>query len=94
MSRLIDADKVRTIIVDEMWNVDDLPHDEQQAVIKACYSIWERIEKRALIGDAIPIEWIMWVWRRNQSYDTQEDAWMRLGVLKMLRDWEKENEID
>ena len=41
---------------------------------------------------AIPVEWIMWDWRRNQPDDTQEDVWMRLGVLKMLRDWEKENE--
>lgn len=43
---------------------------------------------------AIPIDWIMWVWRRNQPDDTQEDVWMRLGVLKMIKDWEKENEAD
>lgn len=42
--------------------------------------------------EAIPIEWIMWHWRRSQPDDTQEDAWMKLGVLKMLRDWKKENE--
>ena len=46
----------------------------------------------APIVKAIPIDWIMWVWRRNQPDDTQEDVWMRLGVLKMLNDWEKENE--
>ena len=42
----------------------------------------------------IPVEWIMREWRRNQPNDTQEDVWMRLGVLKMLKDWEKENEAD
>ena len=86
MSRPIDADKVRTIIVDEMWNVDDLPHDEQQAVIKACYSIWERIEKRAPIVDAIPKEWIKnWLSKLKNIYDD--------SVYQMLDDWEKENEI-
>lgn len=49
------------------------------------------IESQPVV-DAIPIEWIMWDWRRNQPDDTQEDAWMRLGVQKMLADWEKENE--
>lgn len=56
MARLIDADKVYTIIVDEMWDADDLPHDEQQAVLSACRSIKGRIEKRARIVDAIPID--------------------------------------
>ena len=56
MARLIDADKVYTIIVDEMWDADDLPHDEQQAVLSACRSIKGRIEKRAQVVDAIPID--------------------------------------
>ena len=43
---------------------------------------------------AIPVAWIMWDWRKKQPNDTQEDEWMRLGVLKMLRDWEKENDRD
>ena len=44
------------------------------------------------LQNSIPIEWIMWKWRRDQPDDTQEEAWMRLGVLKMLRDWRAENE--
>ena len=90
MSRLIDADKVRTIIVDEMWNVDDLPHDEQQAVIKACYSIWERIEKRALIGDAIPIEYM-----KQWANDRLRENWFADHpsiIARLIVDWEKENE--
>ena len=89
MSRIVDADKVRTIIVDEMWNVDDLPHDEQQAVIKACYSIWERIEKRARTEKVIPVEWIEKKCRELYEHLYLDES---LGVQMLLRDWEKENQ--
>lgn len=57
---------------------------------KKCYIAHE--EAIEFLRTSIPIEWIMWKWRRDQPDDTQEEAWMRLGVLKMLRDWRKENE--
>lgn len=75
--RLIDKDDlILTILTNDLCGDDDV----DKAILNAP------------TVDAIPIEWIMWEWRRNQPDDTQEDAWMRLGVLKMLRDWKKENE--
>ncbi|MBE6126013.1 MAG: hypothetical protein E7186_06740 [Erysipelotrichaceae bacterium] len=92
--RLIDADKVRTIIVDVMWDADDLPHDEQQAVLRACYSIMERIEKRATVVKAIPIEWIKNYASHKASKDLIDCYWhfWEDDVLKMVADWEEENE--
>lgn len=75
--RLIDKDDlILTILTNDLCGDDDV----DKAILNAP------------TVDAIPIEWIMWYWRRSQPDGTQEDAWMKLGVLKMLRDWKKENE--
>ena len=92
--RLIDSDKVIQSVDRQMIIARELLGNDtqvQEFVSIAEQSIKQEISNAPTV-QAIPIEWIMWVWRRNQPDDTQEDVWMRLGVLKMLRDWEKENE--
>ena len=69
---------------------EEIPLEYVNDLNRSCYDAHQ--EAIRLINNSIPIEWIMWHWRRSQPDDTQEDAWMRLGVLKMLRDWKKENE--
>lgn len=87
MARLIDADVFKT----EYENlITWVSHRTEKARLR---EFVDDIQSQPTV-DAIPIEWIMWEWRRNQPDDTQEDAWMRLGVLKMLRDWRKVNGIN
>ena len=93
--KVINGDMVHTILVDEMWDADDLPHNEQQAVLRACYSILERIEKRAPEVKAIPIEWFKKKINchiETATYGAEVYQWVLNRWYEDKEDWEKENE--
>lgn len=77
--RLIDADKIYQILEN-----------------KSSYGYVSAMDISSIeIVKAIPIEWIKkWCNEEHNRKSLEERLLKRYGVITMLEDWEKENEID
>ena len=60
-------------------------------IVDLNYGIY--FEGKAKVVPAIPIEWIK-EWCNIEHKSCEERLMLRYGVITMLEDWEKENEID
>lgn len=57
-------------------------------------SVWKCDIDNAPTVEAIPIEWIKKWCNEHNRKSLEERLLKRYGVITMLEDWEKENEID
>ena len=96
MSRLIvDADKVQMKLYEEIQNIRHFDKDREKSQIFAdgLDFAWVMLDNQPTVK-AIPIEWIKNYASHKASKDLIDCYWhfWEDDVLKMVADWEKENE--
>lgn len=103
MSRLIDADKLMLSLAD--WELQESPistypkpkeftaDDMQRMIWRTIRDCESAVEEQPTVK-AIPVEWIKQWCNEHNRKSLEERLLKRYGVITMLEDWEKENEID
>ena len=101
--RLIDADKLMLSLAD--WELQESPistypkpkeftaDDMQRMIWRTIRDCESAVEEQPIVP-AIPIEWIKKWCNEHNRKSLEERLLKRYGVITMLEDWEKENEID
>lgn len=100
--RLIDADKLMLSLAD--WELQEAPihtyekpkeftaDDMQRMIWRTIRDCESAVEEQPIVP-AIPIEWIK-KWCNIEHKSCEERLMLRYGVITMLEDWEKENEVN